>query len=146
MPAYFVGGGLGERFTSSLFDLKDKDKVLREAVVNALSLVLLSIQQKSINSDKNPLGTYSVGYAKKRSEKGLQTDRVDLTSTNQMLSNFKVVDYVDGYALGFDNQFASQKATWNEQRYGSLFVPNKEDNDKVIDIIISRIDKIINKT
>jgi hypothetical protein len=144
MPAFFANGGLESHLLNSIPQLKDRDKVLREAMINGLALVLFRIQQKGLNSQEQSLGNYNSWYAKKRENQGLQTKKIDLTYTGQMTQNFKVIPYKDnGYALGFDNAFAGQKAEWNEERFGDIFTPSQNEQMQIMVMVTNRINQIL---
>ena len=138
--------GTLDRHVLGLKQLKDRDKVLRLACVNALPLILHRIQQQGKNSKAEQLKAYSKAYEKIRIAKGRQVAITDLTMTGQMLDNFKVIPIAEnGYGLGFDNSFANQKAEWNESRYGDLFVPTKPENDVIIKAVQNAIIKILDR-
>lgn len=131
---------------AALLSLKDKDKVLRFACVQGVSLILHRIQHDSKNSKGENLKPYSKQYAKIRIAAGRQVAKKDLTMTGQMTSNFKILPTGEkSYGLGFDNSFANQKAEWNEAREGTLFLPTKQENDVIVSAIQSKIIKILNK-
>lgn len=128
-----------------LKSLKDADKLLRQAVLDGVALVTNRIETKGEKSDGSKIGnSYNEWYAKKRQKLGRQTSFIDLSLTGQMLNNYKLLPYGStGYAMGFDNAFAGQKADWNEERFGELFIPTKEENDLIIKAVENRIKEIL---
>lgn len=130
----------------ALKQLKDRDKVLRLACTQGVTLILSRIQHQWKNSEGVKFKPYTKQYAKIRTQAGRQVANKDLTMTGQMTDNFKVLPIGENaYGLGFDNAFANQKAEWMEVQNGNLFVPSKSENEVIIQTVENYITKILNK-
>lgn len=98
------------------------DRIFRTACFDSIALISLRIQNKGLRTNESPIGIYSAGYAKQRAKKGRQTSYIDLTLTGDMIDSltFDKATYNE-YVVGFGTKSSSDKADWNEERYGSLF-------------------------
>jgi hypothetical protein len=89
---------------------------------------------------------YSEEYAKTRIKHGREIDHIDLTFTSQMMDNFVVApEGKTGYVVGFRGKEASDKAEWNERRFGTIFHLSQNESKKLQEIANKRINAILSK-
>jgi len=102
--------------------LEDADKLFRVAAFDSVALISDRVQQDGLKTNETPIKSfYSVGYAKKRKKKGLQTQFIDLTFSGDMMGDFVPAPIIGGWAAGFRGGKSSEKADWNEDRFGTIF-------------------------
>lgn len=130
------------------------DKVLREVGLDAVVLISHRVQQEGKKSDgskistkaKKRFGAYSYEYGKKREKEGLQTKIIDQTYSGDMLGDFILAPEGEkSYIIGFRGKTASDKAEWNERRFGKIYQLSNEESKLLSDIINKRINAILNK-
>jgi hypothetical protein len=140
--------------TTKLENAIQFDKVLREVCLDAIVLISHRVQQDGKKSDgskitttsKKRFGAYSYQYGKKRASKGLQTKIIDQTFTGDMLGDFTLAPEGEkSYVIGFRGKTASDKAEWNERRFGKIYQLSKDESKLIQDIIRKRINAILNK-
>jgi hypothetical protein len=89
---------------------------------------------------------YSEEYAETRISKGLEVDKIDLTFSGDMMGDFVVApDGKTGYVIGFRGQLSSDKADWNERRFGTIFQLSTTEANLVQSIVTKKINEIFNK-
>jgi hypothetical protein len=104
--------------------LRETDKVVRIASLDALVQIVDRVQQKGEKSDGSKIGggKYSTGYAAKRKKAGRQTSIIDLTFSGDMFDNFTVSPSGrNEYEVGFRNKESADKSEWMEARFGEIF-------------------------
>lgn len=119
----------------------------REALIIALdlnALVKIRIQRSGENAEGRPFSPYSQLYAKRRQNKGLQTNYVDFTDTGRMWANIRpqivgntlattVIDTKAGNAgdqAKLDGQF---------KKRGNILIPNDKEQKTAEDANTARI-------
>lgn len=130
---------------SQLDALRDSDKLLREAALNATALITNRVQNRGELAAGGKIGggRYSAGYARTRRKEGRQTGFIDLTMTGQMLDNFTVAgDGKSGYVVGFATDREGQKADWQEAYFGKIFILSPTESKEVLGIIRKRLDAL----
>lgn len=89
---------------------------------------------------------YSEEYAAKRVKKGLEIDKIDLTFSGDMMGDFIVApEGKTGYIIGFKGQLSSDKADWNERRFGTIFQLTDSEANLIKGIVSKKINEIFNK-
>lgn len=89
---------------------------------------------------------YNEEYAAKRIKKGLEIDKIDLTFSGDMMGDFIVApEGKTGYVIGFKGQLSSDKADWNERRFGEIFQLSNNEAKLIQDIVAKKINAILNK-
>lgn len=129
------------------------EKLAREIAFDALALVSDRIQQRGEKSDgskitspaKTKFGAYSKGYGVKRKKAGRETDYIDLTFSGDMMGDFIVSPVNGGAEVGFKGKESSDKADWNEAKFGTIFHLSEDETQQLNDIVQSRINEILNK-
>lgn len=138
----------------TLDQLADADKVLREAAFNTVAIISHRVQQegKAINGEqikstsKKKYNAYSYGYGKKRNKEGYQTEKIDLTFSGDMMGDFlPAPEDKTSYVVGFRGKTASDKADWNERRFGKIFELSKAESDLIGGIISKKVNEILNR-
>ncbi len=140
--------------------LIDGDKILREAALDVVVLVSDRVQQRGENSEGQKMitkshtkkGAYSYDYGKLREDGnkkfngGLQTDHIDLTFTGDMFNNYTIApEGQTSYIIGFKDKLSSDKADWNERKFGRIFQLSEKESELIKGIITKRINAILNK-
>jgi hypothetical protein len=135
---------------SILDDLRNVDKILREAALNTVVIISNRVQNRGERTDGAKMasqrreGAYSEDYGRRRNKRGRQTDIIDLTSTDQggMMDSFTVEPEGEtGYVVGFAGQRAADLAEYNEQRFGTIFELSDSEAELIESIIDKRIDE-----
>lgn len=105
------------------------DKIARIACLNSVALISQRVQNQGLDSNEQSIGTYSKSWAQQRIKKGRQTAFIDLTysSTDTMMDYFTFSPLAKDYVVGFSQDFAGQKADWNEERFGTIFQLSNEE-------------------
>lgn len=124
----------------SIEGLKDSDKLLRQAAFDSVALISDRVQQDGLKANETPIQSfYSVGYAKKRRKKGLQTRYVDLTFSGDLMADFVPAPEGKDFVAGFRSEKQAQIAEYNELRFGTIFnLSNLE-----VEIVMKGIDDIV---
>lgn len=98
-------------------------------------------QQKNRKSND-----FDGGYKEFREEAGRQTDFIDLTLTGDMMGDFTVCpEGKTGYVIGFRGQFSSDKADWNEAKFGTIFQLSESESKIIQSVVNKNINEILNK-
>lgn len=151
------------RILDKIDDLEDAEIILNGAVFDVFADMKERIQQRGEKSDggkmryvpkasKKPSllegasdSAYSPRYSKKRKKKGRQTDHVDLTMTGDMMDRaFTVIPLSKNeIGIGFQDDENFDKAQFNEERYGKIFMNTDEEIDSFLQTIKSRIKNVL---
>lgn len=141
--------------------LKDFNKILeadleRELLRAAADVVVIVVdrvrrQGESANGQilqtKSPktLGRYSKYHGQKRKDAGLQTGRVDLSFTGQMLSDWNVTEQIPRQVgVGFVTEESHEIANGLEEYCGDeIFLPSDSEEQEVMEDAMSRIERLI---
>lgn len=127
-----------------LDSLLDADKVTRQAALDAVAIISNRVQNDGLKTDGSPIqSSYSDGYGKRRSKKGLQTEFVDLTFTGDMMDSLLPFQNNGDWVVGFNSAKQAQKAEWNEIRFGKVFDLSGNEIDTIQKGINERVGKII---
>ena len=79
------------------------------------------IHNRGQNSEDTSIGTYSVGWAKKRKAKGRQVAYVDLQVEGNLIRGYSVGIFEGQNALGFTSELYPLIREKQEENYGSIF-------------------------
>jgi len=134
---------------SQLDALRDTDKLLREAALDATALITERVQQRGelANGGKIGGGSYSPGYKRYRAKEGLQTSHIDLTLSGQLMDSFTVSgDGERGYVVGFSSVPQGQKAEWQEAYFGKIFILSPNESEQVLEIIRKKLDALFRRS
>jgi len=134
---------------SSLEKLNDTDTLLRTISSAMLARTKRRIHQSGLNSQGNPIGTYSDSYLKQRRKRGLGSNtKVILFFTGQMQNDYKIIRQDEkNYGLGFSNKFNFLKADVAENGSKSTTVSaHNRRNTHNIALTKSEIKKIKSST
>lgn len=113
---------------------------LRAAALDATVLVAHRVQQQGKNAEGSRMrtrsvlknGAYSQGHAKRRSERGRQTEHVDLTLEGDLMRNWGPIDITDTSAtVGFTDNRQADKAEYLEAYYGPIFELSSDEQEQV---------------
>jgi hypothetical protein len=106
------------------------DQIIREAAFDTVAILSRRIQQDGKKTDGTPIssnakktqGAYSYSHAKKREKKGEQIEYIDLTFEGDMMGDLLPSgENETSWVVGFRGKFSSDKADWNERRFGTIF-------------------------
>lgn len=103
------------------------DKIARIACLNSVALISQRVQNQGLDSNEQSIGTYSKSWAQQRIKKGRQVKIIDLTYSGEMMDSFTFSPLGKDYVVGFSQDFAGQKADWNEERFGTIFQLSTEE-------------------
>jgi hypothetical protein len=102
-----------------------EEEQTNESLARAAALSVFAVHKPRIfeegrNAEDKQIGEYVDGYYKeKRRKMGRETGFVNLSMTEAMKKDYQVSDSgTVGY--GFSNQVQSDKADYNEERYGAI--------------------------
>lgn len=131
-------------------DFINTDQEMRAACFNTIVLISGRVQQRGETTDGTKMkyksgSAYSFDYGKyQRFNKGFQIDHVDLTYTGEMMDSLTLEPQGGGkWSVGFAGQSASDKAEWNELRYGTIFQLSDSEMNDVMDDLLDNIQKKI---
>jgi len=113
--------------------LRDVDKVLREAILDGLVLVKDRIQQHGENALESPIGTYSKTWASFRSKHGRQVSYIDLTYSGDLMRNYSIIPDNNGLGIGFTSDREANKAKSLEKRFKAPIFDLSSDEQKFIE-------------
>ena len=86
--------------------IKGQDKILMEVATSMIGVTSDRIFNKGLDSDNNPIGSYSEGYTKRRIKKGLGgSKKVVVTFSGQLVNDFTAVSEGGVVGLGTKNKF-----------------------------------------
>jgi len=120
-----------------LEEFQDVERLAGEAAITLLALIKRRIFQEGLNSNNEPIGTYSDSYIEFRMEEynwGPSEDII-LELTGQMREDFTVGESSEGYGLGFQNPFNAEKLEENEKRFGEVASPTDEEQQQFIEAL-----------
>lgn len=119
------------------------DQMTRIQASTLLAMLRVRIHQDGLDSQGNPIGTYSPSYIKYRSGHKRGTDpRVILSLTRSMENSMELYPIENGTGIGFSTRENWQKAKWCEQTYGKLiYTPTLQEKQLVLAIGTDYINK-----
>lgn len=129
------------------------EKIAREAALDVVALISDRVQQrgektngeKITTSSNKTTGAYSKYYGIKRKKSGRETDYIDLTFSGDMMGDFITAPIDGGAEVGFKGKLSSDKAEWNEARFGELFSLSDSEQELIGKVVTNRINGILNK-
>lgn len=110
------------RIKQQLEQLKNKEYLLRPVAIEIIPMMTERIHQKGQASDGGQIGTYNNAYLRLRQSKYKRdaSNKVIVSLTRQLESNWSVIATQSGYGIGFTNPFNLQKARWVESNKGKI--------------------------
>ncbi|CCG99853.1 hypothetical protein FAES_1843 [Fibrella aestuarina BUZ 2] len=126
--------------------------ILGDSVDMGLDLIRDRVRNRGVGAEgqvlqtksRQRIGAYSAGYAKRRTERGKSTDRVDLTDTGAMLDDLRRLsvggDTAEG---GFGSSTQADKAEYLEAYYGPVVSLSDSEEGTIVAYAEERVDKII---
>jgi len=114
---------------------------LRETAVDALALIQFRIQQKGQNASGVQMrtkallrsGSYSKAHAKRRSERGRQTDQIDFTLDGDLFNSWNVIYAGDDVVTaGFLDDRQADIASYLEDYFGDAWYLSNDEYDIVM--------------
>jgi|GEM_PF-3600797 len=129
------------------------ENLAREVALDVVAIVSDRVQQrgektngeKADTAAKKTTGAYSKYYGIKRKKAGREIDYIDFTFTGDMMDSFISAPIEGGAEVGFKGKSASDKAEWNEARFGELFSLSDSEDELVNKVITNRINAVLNK-
>ena len=122
---------------------------LRLGAVDSVAIIARRVQQQGEGANGSRLetkarlraGSYSVGYAKRRAERGRQVEHVDLTLSGDLFRSWQVLDSDARQAtVGFLDDSQAEKAAKLEEYYGEdIFNLSDSEQGRVADGIADRL-------
>lgn len=117
------------------FNLERAAEAGRDLVKKRVESGLNSQNEVMVTSSTKTLGRYSYGHGTKRSKRGLQTAKVDLSFTGEMISSFNLLDIARySVSVGFQNERAAEIAEYNAERFGAAFPLGDQEESEVTEI------------
>ena len=97
--------------------LQDKEYLLRPLAIETIPNMKERIHIKGNDSGNQQIGTYSLGYMKKRiaNKRGESRTPIVVSLTRQLENDWSVVATANGYGIGFTNSHNRDKARWVEK-------------------------------
>ena len=141
-----------DRETATFQQLIDIDKVLRVVAFDTVALISNRVQQEGKKSDgskiktkaKETFGAYSKSWGNTRKRNGRQTAHIDLTDSGDMMGDYLPVPTGENeYSVGFRGDVSSQKAEYNEIRFGDIFLPTEEEEEFIVESLTKKLDAIL---
>lgn len=132
----------------SLMKTLTQDRIYRIACLDSIALISERIQQKGQKSDESKIGNgnYKKSYAKYRDKRGRQSNYIDLTLTGEMIDGLTFSKTESNeYSIGFGSKKSSDKAEWNEARFGSVFELSKGEIELVTTAIENNVNEAIGR-
>lgn len=110
------------RIKQQLQQLKNKEYLLRPVAIEVIPLMTERIHQNGQASDNGQIGTYNNAYLRFRQAKYKRdsSNKVIVSLTRQLESDWSVIATQNGYGIGFTNPFNLQKARWVEGNKGKV--------------------------
>lgn len=114
----------------------DVDKMTRLQASSLLAVMRVRIHVDGLDSQGDPIGTYSLGYLKKREEMGRGSDtKVILSLTRSMEQSMELYPVTNGTGIGFSTKENWEKAMGCEERYKKrIYAPTMQEKRLVMSI------------
>ena len=91
------------------------------------------------DSNDQPLGTYSIGYQRRRQKLGVQpVKNINLVLTGQMRDSFILIETAQGYESGFQDFLAGAKSGWVTSTYDKDIFGLTRSEEQLIDDLMSQ--------
>lgn len=134
----------------SIFDLiTDREYLLRPLAIETIANMKDRIHDEGKASDGGQIGEYNNSYLKLRQEKfGRSADtKVIVSLTRQLENDWAVIATPNnGYGIGFNNPFNTQKARWvEEQKKKIIFNLTAQERDYIRDRAQELVNDAINR-
>lgn len=134
---------------------EDIERELLRAGADAVVIVSHRIKHEGKDSmgvildtkSMSPSGRYSQRWASARKKEGLQTARVDLYFTGDMMTSLHLTEMEKrSVGVGFITEESDEKAGYLEEYYGNeIFVPSEEEEEDIMDDAMLRFEQLIDK-
>lgn len=122
--------------------LKDKEYLLRPLAIETIPNMKERIHKEGEATDGGQIGQYSNGYMRQREKANRSDDRKIIVSlTRQLENDWAVLGTSNGYGIGFNNSFNTQKARWVEAGQKKIIF-NLSEQEK--QYITERLQELIN--
>ena len=139
------------KLNAQLREVKDTDPLLRRIAVSLATSNTNRIHNESKDlsgaeitykpSRKTPQqGAYSKGYAKLRRAKGKQINKVNLSFTGKLSTEFMASEIAGGWGVGFISSSTGDLRKFLEDKYGDLWGISTKDR-QAIERILSKVIK-----
>ena len=154
MPNYNSTKQFLEAQIRNLTNAMNPYRVLRQAVVTLVPEMKNRIQQdgklssggKITSPSPEKFGAYSKAYGRKRQKKGYQTNHIDLTYSNAMMTDLKPGPTgPNSYGVGFLSDLQREIAGYNEEKFGPIFDPTNQELKQSLVTINKAIQKELSK-
>jgi hypothetical protein len=148
-----------------LNELRNSDKVILSVLSTIRSEQITRIFDDGLDANDKPIGVYSTkpiyiakknqarntrssyfegGYKEYKQAIGFDGNKVNLVNTGQMRDDYSIITIDQNtYGLGFNNDFNSDKADWNETHFKKdIFAQSPNEDiimDKAFDYELNRI-------
>jgi len=154
MPKYNSLQAFAAQQLANFQNATDANKVLRQAVIVVVPEMKRRIQNDGKNTadvkmrtkSARKYGAYSRAYGRFRNKKGFQTAIIDLTLSGAMMNSLKAGPTgPNSYGIGFLGPDEFKKASWNEEKFGTIFDPSKYELQVSLDVINRQAQKLLSK-
>ncbi len=131
------------------------DKIIREAAFDGVALISRRVQNEGEKTDgskitspsSKKIGAYSYGYGNKRKKRGRQVDHIDMTFSGDMMGDLvPIPEGENSYIIGFRGKLSSDKAEWNELKFGKIFQLSESEIKLIGKTVEDKVHAIIGKS
>lgn len=113
--------------------LKDKEYLLRPLAIETIPLMKERIHIEGQASDGTQIGTYANSYMRQRENAGRgESRKIIVALTSQLEQDWSVLATTNGYGIGFNNSFNTEKARWVEENKKKIIFNLSADEKKYI--------------
>ena len=113
--------------------LKDKEYLLRPLAVETIPLMKERIHIEGQATDGTQIGTYANSYMRQRGNAGRgESRKIIVALTSQLEQDWSVLATTNGYGIGFNNSFNTEKARWVEENKKKIIFNLSADEKKYI--------------
>lgn len=113
--------------------LKDKEYLLRPLAIETIPLMKERIHIEGQASDGTQIGTYANSYMRHRENAGRgESRKIIVALTSQLEQDWSVLATTNGYGIGFNNSFNTEKARWVEENKKKIIFNLSADEKKYI--------------
>jgi hypothetical protein len=113
--------------------LKDKEYLLRPLAIETIPMMKERIHVEGKASDGTQIGTYANSYMRQRENDGRgESRKIIVALTSQLEQDWSVLATTNGYGIGFNNSFNTEKARWVEENKKKIIFNLSADEKKYI--------------
>lgn len=127
---------------SNFEKLFNKEYLLRPLAIETIPLMKERIHINGEASDGSQIGTYANSYMAARQKAGRgESRKIIVALTSQLEQDWAVLATDNGYGIGFNNPFNTEKARWVEENKSKIIFNLSADERKYI---TERLEELVN--